>query len=598
MEKILSMSENGKSEYCCSVVKIGELIPIEGSDFLSKTNILGTQIVVRKDQVSEGDIVFYASNETALNENFLSVNNLFEIGCREKNINYPIVKSIMDEYDAKYRNEADELRNKAKELKNKINSLTSNASKLNKQIKKLYKEKESYDGTQEAQIKNLEYQIQEKQERVDSYTSKCLKLSVDYTNIKNKIDELVKAGQPIVDNAKKMCGFFNKYGRVRCITLKGEPSFGFIFGVNEMEKYCPEIKNINLEDYLYEDFDTVNGDLFVKAFVPPIKQQQERKEKTNRAIKKISKFDRIVEGEFKFHYDTEQLGKFLHFISPNDIVDISVKCHGTSSIIGKLHVKEPKKIALYKRLWNKFVDNTGLFKSSRFIDYIIVYGPIYSSRKVIKNQYINKEVTPGYYNSDIWSEYGDIIYPYLEKGMTVYGEIIGYLTGSQKMIQKHYDYGCNEGENKIMFYRITTTNEDGTKKEWELDEVYKWTLQLIEKMKEDDNANHKRIYPIDILYHGKLEDLYPELDITNHWHENFIEKLKNDKELFGMEELEPLCKNEVPREGLCIRIVNSKIPCCYKQKCNSFLFKEALMIDSGEVDIEMSDNYGELAQEP
>ena len=73
-----------------------------------------------------------------------------------------------------------------------------------------------------------------------------------------------------------MCGFFNKYGRVRCITLKGEPSFGFIFGVNEMEKYCPGIKNINLEDYLYEDFDTVNGELFVKAFVPPIKQQQQK----------------------------------------------------------------------------------------------------------------------------------------------------------------------------------------------------------------------------------------------------------------------------------------------------------------------------------
>ena len=44
-KNFLTMSENGKSEYCCSVVKISELIPIEGSDFLAMTNVLGTQIV-------------------------------------------------------------------------------------------------------------------------------------------------------------------------------------------------------------------------------------------------------------------------------------------------------------------------------------------------------------------------------------------------------------------------------------------------------------------------------------------------------------------------------------------------------------------------
>ena len=59
-KNFLTMSENGKSEYCCSVVKISELTPIEGSDFLAKTNVLGTQIVVRKDMVKEGDIMFYA----------------------------------------------------------------------------------------------------------------------------------------------------------------------------------------------------------------------------------------------------------------------------------------------------------------------------------------------------------------------------------------------------------------------------------------------------------------------------------------------------------------------------------------------------------
>ena len=591
------MSNSGKTEYCCTVVKIGQLTPIEGSDFLSKTEIMGTQIVVRKDQVHEGDIMFYSSNETSLNEKFLSVNNLFEIGCRELNSNYEEVKKIMDEYDSKYRVKADELRNKATLIKKRINSLTSSSSKNNKQISKLQKELDEYNNNtkipEDGRIDYIQIQIKEKREKIDTSTALAMKLTVEYTNLKKEIESIVNEGKPIVDEAKKQCGFFNKYGRVRCITLKGEPSFGFVFGLNEMEKYCPEIKNINLEEHINEDFDTVNGELFVKAFVPPIKPQRERREKINKANKKISRFDRIIDGEFSFHYETQQLGKFIHFINPDDEANINVKIHGSSVCIGKLHVKEQKKIAFPKRIWNKFVDNTGLFKSSRFIDYNIVYGPIYSSRKVIKNQYINKEVTPGYYGVDIYSEYGDIIYPYLDEGMTVYGEIFGYLTGSQKMIQKHYDYGCNEGENKIMFYRITTTNDDGSKKEWEVNDVYNWTIELIERMKNDNNDNYTRIHPIDILYYGTFADLYPELDTTKHWHENFIEKLKNDKENFGMEELEPLCQNEVPREGVCIRIVDSKIPCCYKQKCQSFLFKEALLMDAGEVDMEMMDNYGD-----
>lgn len=53
MSKILSISESGKSEYCCNIARISTLTPIESSDFLTKTDILDTQIVVRKDQVSE-----------------------------------------------------------------------------------------------------------------------------------------------------------------------------------------------------------------------------------------------------------------------------------------------------------------------------------------------------------------------------------------------------------------------------------------------------------------------------------------------------------------------------------------------------------------
>lgn len=120
--------------------------------------------------------------------------------------------------------------------------------------------------------------------------------------------------------------------------------------------------------------------------------------------------------------------------------------------------------------------------------------------------------------------------------MTIYGEICGYLTGCQSMIQKSYPYECQPGENNIMIYRISTMGEDGKKYEWNVQDVYDWTVKLIDRMKDAYDNNWKRIHPIDILYHGTLSDLYPEIDEDNHWNENVFDKLKNDKEHFGMED--------------------------------------------------------------
>ena len=164
-------------------------------------------------------------------------------------------------------------------------------------------------------------------------------------------------------------------------------------------------------------------------------------------------------------------------------------------------------------------------------NYKIEYGDVYSSRGVIKNQYINEKVTTGFYGTDVWGDINEIIKPYIEKGMTVYGEICGYLTGSNKMIQKGYDYGCKIGENFFMPYRITTTNEDSTKREWEVSEVYDWTVKLISEHPELKD----KIQPITILYNGSLSNLYPDISIQNHWHENVLEAMKNDKKHFYME---------------------------------------------------------------
>lgn len=96
--------------------------------------------------------------------------------------------------------------------------------------------------------------------------------------------------------------------------------------------------------------------------------------------------------------------------------------------------------------------------------------------------------------------------------MTIYGEIIGYLTGKNTFIQKGYDYKCQPGINKLMIYRINVEDENGITHEWNVSKVYNWTLELIKKYPK----LKPYIHPIDILYHGPIKEFIP-LDYTQHW---------------------------------------------------------------------------------
>ena len=54
---MFSKSDSFKSEYCCSIIRVGEVKPIEGKDKIGYTLVNGETIVVRKDQVKEGSKV-------------------------------------------------------------------------------------------------------------------------------------------------------------------------------------------------------------------------------------------------------------------------------------------------------------------------------------------------------------------------------------------------------------------------------------------------------------------------------------------------------------------------------------------------------------
>ena len=432
-------------------------------------------------------------------------------------------------------------------------------------------------------------------------------------------DEVLKLKEEgNIDEAKKLVGFFNKHGRVKLIKLRGCPSYGCIFKKDSLVKWKKKLANENLEDYFTIDengiehpfsFDTIAGELFAEAYVPPIQFPKTKRE--IRREKGIKRFKRIIPGEFLLHYDTAQLQSSLWRFEPSTKVTISVKLHGTSVIVANVLTRIPVQITSAEQWFNRKVKKeikqigksrvnpywgkTKQEKRSKTLadkqiaDFKIGYGPVFSSRTVIKNQFDSKYggFTAGHYGQDIWTEYGNLIFKHLDKGMTLYGEICGYLTQSDSMIQGGYDYRCDHGKNFLMPYRITVKLENGTKEEWNVQKIHNWTVRLMNEHPEISD----RLKPIPILYHGSIAELYPDIPNDASWGMNFLDHLANDVEHFGMEKNEPFCKNKVPREGICIRIDDDPVAECFKLKTFAFLKKEQLEMDAGNVNIEMRDAY-------
>ena len=371
--------------------------------------------------------------------------------------------------------------------------------------------------------------------------------------------------------AKSKCGFFNKYGRVCILKLRGEYSMGFVAGVESLEKMFPEETDWKWENRIGTHFNEINGEIVCTKFIPPFKEvvNEPRSGEKNSLAKKLRKYDCLVDGEFSFHFDTMHLEDYITDFTPDTVVTASVKVHGSLGELSNCLIKR-----------RPFVYN--LFNKLHMPRLGMKYHLIYSSHKVIKNRMLN----PGakdFYSVDIWGAIAREFGKYIPKNMTVYGEIVGYEEGKPKFIQKNHDYGCKPGCWKFMPYRIKVKDrKTGLFNEWNVSDVLDWTMDLYEKHPDI----REKILPINIVFHGKLGNMYPNLDTERHWHSNLIDAIHNDRTWLLMEEDEPMCKNKVPREGIVFRIDNDKYPRAWKIKTARHEELAKKQHDRGEVDIE------------
>jgi len=356
---------------------------------------------------------------------------------------------------------------------------------------------------------------------------------------------------------KTLGNYLSKGNRVRCIKLKNTLSNGLAIGIEKFYQFS----SIGANDPIFKEGSSFTqiGDIDIcKKWLPTFNNSTFSKGKKDH---KGTKSSRIIPTMFHFHIDTAQLKLNLHKITPETVLSISRKIHGTSAICA--YTKVLKTLTIVEKI-------------CKFLKIPIVeteYDYIYASRSVVKND----AQSLGFYKVDLWSQVGkEQFFNKLHKNECVYYEIVGYLPNTSSFIQKHFDYGCKIGEYKIAVYRITTTNEDGVVTE------YSW-----QAMKE--RCKELCVPTVEEYFFGYARDIVGKGIVETDWRTRFIEYLKQVY-------LEKYCLDnltrKIPDEGIVLKI-EGLYEEAYKLKSENFyLFESSAKEDETTIDTEEQESIG------
>lgn len=345
-------------------------------------------------------------------------------------------------------------------------------------------------------------------------------------------------------------GYLEDNRRVRAIKFKGNTSNGFFMPLDSLAFTGIDISLLKEGD----EFDNLNGYEICQKYqvkTNPMRSQQELDRGFVRADKKF----------MPEHIDTENFFKNFDKIDPETNVIVTQKLHGTSIRIANTLVNHKK--TLIERIASFFGAN--IIKTE--------YAYLYGSRKVIKDA--NNPNQNHYYDTDIWTNEGHKLDGVLPENYIVYGELIGY-TPDGKELQKNYSYGLPVGTCELFIYRIAIINEKGltTDLSWEQVKEFcknnglKYVPELIvTKMFNLTNSGEFGFGSIS----GLMDKRYFDGDTP---YRNAIWLGEN---------------KDIVDEGVCVR-ADGLTPKILKAKSPKFLEHETKILDTGEEDVESSQN--------
>lgn len=343
---------------------------------------------------------------------------------------------------------------------------------------------------------------------------------------------------------------------IAALKLRGEKSDGLVLPIEVLSKYTDITK---LKDG--EEITVLNGHEICKKYIPN-KSTDQKSTKPIKVKNKKEEKETVSYPYFAEHKDTAQLAYNEAAFHEGDTIYITRKLHGTSA-------RTSRTLELTTKKYPKWIKKI-LHKSNKVTS---KYNVISGTRKVVLRSYDG-----GFYGNNAFrKKYHDYFAERLPKGMTVYYEIVGWITENtpimprcknslvkDKEFTKQYGketvftYGCEPGDNDIYVYRITMTNEDGIVTEIPTEETQIWCERL------------------GVKYVPLLEKfLYTTWEDLNTRCEKYLDVP------------EPLANGSHITEGVVVRIDNRSTFAAYKTKSFGFKVLEGIIKDTSDTpDIE------------
>lgn len=378
---------------------------------------------------------------------------------------------------------------------------------------------------------------------------------------------------------------------IRPLKLRGERSDGLFLPLTCLEYTGVDISTLNIGDRITE----VNGHEICCKYIPRGKVRNTT-DKVNKTRKK--KID--IAPLFAEHADTEQLAYNLGAFKPGDLVEITLKMHGTSQRTGYLPVAtgEYYSDSFKCVLKNTLIDIRNAFckdKKEHIHDGPPEYdwGYVSGTRRVVLENYDG-----GFYGSNEFREpVSKFFEGKLHKGEEVFMEVVGFTTtgtpimgdaDNKKLQDKEFvkqygnttrfSYGCApDGVNgsplpqcDFYVYRMTCTNEDGDVVEYPPDYMRYRCDQMGCKY-------------VPLLWRGFIPengDLVYDMEAGKEYVETPGEWIKRKAEEY-YDGPDPIGKTHV-REGVVVRIVNRPSFAAFKHKNWFFKCLEGIIKISNE----------------
>ena len=387
-----------------------------------------------------------------------------------------------------------------------------------------------------------------------------------------------------VDGVNVSGGYMDPDKRnVKTIKLRGEKSDGLFLPLTCLAYTGVDINTIKVGDTI----SVVNGHEICTKYIPKRNARTHSGSDGNRTRKKTV----AVAPLFKEHADTEQLAYNLDAFKPGDLVEITLKMHGTSQRTANL----PRFDGYKRTLMDRILRREGVVQYN--------WGSVSGTRRVVLADFDG-----GYYGSNEFREQHSKFFDgKLHKGETVYYEVVGFTTTGapimgdadntklkDKEFVKQYgktttfSYGCApavgvEGEkpqSDIYVYRMTMTNEDG--------DVVEYSPDFMRYRCEQMGAK-----TVPVLWYGLIPEnpgaSYDDTITAGEWINNLAERFYDGPD--------PIGKTHV-REGVVVRIINRPKFAAYKHKNFSFKVLEGIIKEVADApDMEEAQDVADNGEE-